>query len=110
MTKICHSGNEAINCKHDNIKNTKVWKGIDYPCRKTMQYPAISLLPQRPSEVKLDAIKVVARKKCQAQGKGSFIMWLGNLLTMVVQEYHRAFSRKVVLRLEYCTVEEFLEI
>lgn len=59
-----------------------------------MQYPAISLLPQRPIKVKLDAMKTVARKKFQAQGKGSFIMWLGNLLTMVVQEYHRAFSRK----------------
>lgn len=75
-----------------------------------MQYPAISLLPQRPSEVTLDAIKAVARKKFQVQGKGLFIMWLGNLLTMVAQKYHRAFSRKVVLRLGYCTVEEFLEI
>lgn len=110
MRKICHCGNEAINCKHDNIKKTKLWKGIDYSCLKTMLFPAISLLPQWPSEVKLDAIKAVARKKFQAQGKGSFITLLGNLLTMVVQEYHRAFSRKVVLRLEYCTVEEFLEI
>lgn len=68
------------------------------------------LLPQRPSKVRLDAIKAVAQNKYQAQGKGSFIMWLGKLLTMVVQKYHRAFSRKVVLRLGHCMVEEFLEI
>lgn len=87
-----------------------LWKGFGYQRLKILQYPAISLLPQRPSKVRLDAIKAVAQKKFQAQGKGSFIMWLGKLLTMVVQKYHRAFSRKVVLRLGYCMVEEFLEI
>lgn len=29
--------------------------------------------------------------------EGSFLIWLGKLLMMVVQEYHGAFSRKVVL-------------
>lgn len=29
--------------------------------------------------------------------EGSFLIWLGKLLIMVVQDYHGAFSRQVVL-------------
>lgn len=58
-----------------------------------------------PTAKLLVAIKAVVHKKLQAPGskslkeRGTFLMWLGNLLKMVVQEYHGDL-RKVVLWLE----------
>lgn len=49
---------------------------------------------------------------CQAQGLKrlkTILMRFGNLLKVVVQEYHGPFSRKAVPLLGYCRVEERLQ-
>lgn len=59
----------------------------------------LNLLPQRPSEVFLDDLSKsnCSRQLLKVLREDSFLVWLGKLLKMVVQEYHGAVSRKAFL-------------
>lgn len=69
----------------------------------------LNLLHQRPSEVLLDDL---SKRNCRHEllkvlREDSFLVWLGKLLKMVLQEDHGAISRKASM-IRNCRIKEFL--